>query len=75
MEKNIPKETMQQLLEAHKLSIYPTYNKLQEAINAACDALPEVSPTLITKLLYGYHNTLLNSLQKQLEHLHETPDR
>jgi hypothetical protein len=59
--------TITEQLERKKLSIYMTYNSLPEAIKAAQVHLPEIPRNRLITALYGYHNTLIQDLQKVLD--------
>ncbi|GGO80085.1 hypothetical protein GCM10011348_15990 [Marinobacterium nitratireducens] len=55
--------TAYEQLERKKVLIYPTYDSLPEAIMAAQIHL-QIHRNELLPVLYGYHNTLIQDLQK-----------
>ncbi len=60
MNTNIP---LPKALEAHSNAVFPTEDTLDIAIDRIIRELPEVSKNKILKLLWIYHNTLINQMR------------
>lgn len=58
---------LNKILEKKKFDLFPTYDSLDEAMENINKSLPSVNRFYLMRLFKGYHNTLLNELQKILE--------
>jgi len=55
-----------QHLETQKLKMFITHPNAEIALKYALDSLPESTRAEVTTAILGYHNTLLNDIQKHL---------
>lgn len=51
------------------MSLYPTLDSLQSAVDLAYSQLPGVSQNTVLKLMMIYHNTLLKALEQETNYV------
>ena len=67
-------KTSSTALRAVPMSLFPTCNSLQDALDQAIAATPVVSKNEMRTLLMTYHNTLLQEIQNQGKQLKLFPE-